>query len=131
MNVADIETLLNTRLTGLGLGVPFAWPNLTYSGVKPYIAVQFVRVSTLSIDLAATRETHIGLYSLTVVSATETGQTFSYAKAQAIKNGFPAGLRLNAASGELVITNPAEIKDGFRDGADWRLPVIIGFKTFN
>jgi hypothetical protein len=129
MNVTDIETMLNTRLQGLALGVAFAWPNITYAGTKPYIAVQFVGVSTRHIDIQAQHEVHIGMYALAIVSATETGQALSYAKAQAIKNGFPAGLRLNAASGELIITKPAEIKDGFRDGADWRLPVIIEFQT--
>jgi hypothetical protein len=130
VNIADIELTLNTRLEGLALGLPIAWPNMNYSGVKPYLAVQIVIVSVENTDVTALKETTKGKYNLAIVSDLEKGQTFSIQKGALIKNGFPAGLRIGAASGIMTIMKPPEIRDGFRDEADWRVPVIIDFQTF-
>ena len=130
MNQQDIESVLNSRLVALNLGLPVAFENVDYSGDKPYISTQIVVISTRNTDVTATKEVTRGKYSLTLVSQTGSGRLLNNTTGESIKTGFPAGLTLIAASGKLIVMKPPEIREGFRDGPDWRVPVIVDYNAY-
>ncbi|MDP9590577.1 UNVERIFIED_ORG: hypothetical protein J2W19_003141 [Shinella zoogloeoides] len=125
----DIEVALKADIDGAGLSWPIAYPNLSYTGDKPYVAVQFVRIGRRDDTLAGEQTISRGQMIATVVVAVNTSTKIANQKADQIAALFPMGRRIAVADGEIVIMKPADIREGYPQDADWRTPVIIDFEA--
>jgi len=125
----DIEVAMKAAVDGAGVSWPVAYPNINFSGQKPYISVQFVRVGRRDDTLAGEQTISRGKMIATVVVAVGTSTRVANEKADQIANLFPMGRRFSVAGGEIVVMKPADIREGFPQDADWRTPVIVDFEA--
>lgn len=127
MNAADIQAAIGQRLAATS-GIPtIVWPNKDAAPDLPYVAVDFVPVARRDATLAGTMTEEIGFVMVTVVSALDAFATAGLTTAQSIADRFTKGLRLSITGATVVITKPANIGQGYRDGPNWRTPVRIDY----
>ena len=122
---ADISVALQQRLTGI-LGLPpIAFENKDFTDTRPYVAVEIVPTSRTDRTLSGGHIESRGFMQINIVREIDEWAEPALRLADTIMAHFPKGLRLAVAFGEIVITKPPEIKQGYRDGPNWRLPVHI------
>lgn len=126
---ADIEVALKATIDGAGLSWPIAYPNINFSGQKPYIAVQFVRVGRRDDTLAGEQTISRGQMIASVVVAVGGSTKTANQKADQIAALFPMGRRISVSGGEIVIMKPADIREGYPQDADWRTPVFVDYEA--
>lgn len=125
-----IEIALRNEIDSGGFTWPIAWPNHTVSNNKPYILFEIVRVGrrddTLAGEMTISRGQIIGTPVTKVGVASDIGNQ----KADEIAALFPMGRRITVNGGEILIIKPPDIREGFRQDAEWRTPVIIDYEAF-
>lgn len=126
---ADVEVVLKAAIDGAGLSWPVAYPNINFSGQKPYIAVQFVRVGRRDDTLSGEQTISRGQMIASVVVAVGGSTKTANQKADQIAALFPMGRRIAVTGGEIVIIKPADIREGFPQDADWRTPILIDYEA--
>lgn len=128
MTENEIEVALKARLGTYPLaGFTYSWPNLNFSGDKPYAQVTFVRVTRSDRTVVDGNTVSQGKLIVTLVTREGVGTTEANTAAQAVAALFPKALRIPVADGHIMITKPPDIREGFPDAGDWRTPVIIDY----
>lgn len=130
MTENEIETALLGRIgANPVMGYAYAWPNQDAPGTKPYISVQIVRIVRRDPALAGGALISQGRVVATVVTALNKGTSAANAAAEAVAALFPKALKIAAGTGVITITKPADIREGFPEGGDWRTPVIVDYEA--
>ncbi|OAN76757.1 hypothetical protein A8B82_15305 [Sulfitobacter sp. EhC04] len=128
---ADISQALGQRLVAMTDCPDVVWENKDKpaSVVRPYLVVEVVRVSRRDASLKGGRRLvkSNGFLQVTAVGELDVYAFPSERLADRIAGQFPSGLRLSAATGTVTIMDEPDIKKGYRDGADWRVPVQIDY----
>lgn len=127
MTLNEIETALGQRLATMAACPPIVWPNRKADPARPYLSVQHVPVGRQNIALAGGAVRITGFVVVTVVTEIDGFTTEANTIAQAVIDRFPAGLRIPAGRGHVVIRQEPEPITPFRDGDDWRQPVRIPY----
>lgn len=124
MNDEQIYEQFKTRLDAALLSMPIVPPNTDANPEKPYLLINVMTVRRSNQSLSGGIEKAEGVCQITLVSETNEGHVASLGEAQTVVALFPYGLRMG---NEVLITAPPEIKQGYRDGPDWRTPVHIDY----
>jgi len=130
MNTKDIRNALKSRLAGGSIGPGAAWPNVEYTGARPYFDTSFTGLvregGTLKGDEI---DAETGQFTAVVVVDQGGGENEALDYADAVKDLFPEGHRINITGGEIVIRRPADIRGGFPTDTDYRMPVAIFYRA--
>lgn len=134
MNNTAIETAIGQHLAAMPGALPIAWPNADYDpravGAAPYVEFVHAPVQRLDDTIDASEPRQEGLVLMTVVSARGNFTNAVNAIADAVAARFGTGLRLALSTGgEVMMTKPADIVQGFTDGVYWRAPVRLTYRT--
>lgn len=128
MTELDISNAIKERLSDLGpLDLPVTWPGQDVTGVKPYVFVQIVRVGRSDRTMDASKTESQGRLLMTVVTRQGRQEREGLTYAQALADIFPMGLRLAITDGRIVVTKPADIREGFLEDGDWRTLVTVDY----
>jgi hypothetical protein len=126
----DITAAIKARVDAGGLVWPIAWQNVDHEGMsKPYIVVSVVKINRRDDTLNGENTISLGRVVATTVTATGIGSRTGELKAQQFADLFPMGLIIPVTNGQIVFTKPADIQEGFPQGADWRTPVIAQYEA--
>lgn len=127
----NIETALGQHLLTMPACPPVVWDDQDVLPERPYVRFAHVPVQVMDDTLAGTEPRWQGQVLLTVT--TPKGKLAQDARRIAGKLclHFPKTLRLPVPDGIVLIHRPPEPRSGFPDGSDWRLPVVIHYKTEN
>ena len=130
MKTADIRNALKARLAGGSLAPGAAWPNVDYAGARPYFAVSTETIEreggTLKGDEVLSET---GQFNVVIVVDQGGGEDDALDFADAVAALFPEGHRIPITGGEIIITRPADIRGGYPDDADYRVPVIVRYRA--
>ena len=132
MKSKTIRNALKARLAGGAIGPSRAHPNVTHSGKRPYFAIStevFGREGgTLKGDEVLSET---GQFNVIVVidQNAKGGENSALDYADAVAALFPEGHRMAITGGEIVITRPADIRGGYPDDADYRVPVTVRYRA--
>lgn len=129
LSEAEISDALTKRLSDTPFLSNVAWENKSFPVTRPYIDVQIVRVSTTDDTGDGVGSRHRGYMQATVVGELNKWARPNEVEAERIAARFPKALRLSITGGQVKIIRPAAIGQGYRDGADWRLPVRIDYEA--
>lgn len=130
MSEADIELVLKTLIRGNTTGLSIAWPNESHKGTLPFLQVDLVRIARTDPTIAGGKTISQGRIVATVVQETGKGTRTGTEQASVIAALFPFPLRLPVEGGHIQITKPPDIRDGYRQDNQWRVPVIIDYRAF-
>ena len=128
MNKKDIVNALKDQLDGTIFGLGLSMPNVDYSGSRPYIEVSFPDAARSGGTLKGgeiIRE--IGRMSVIVCTDLDKGEDEANDYADQVAAKFPEGKSFPITGGKVIITAPPDIRGGFRDGPEWRVPVIVRY----
>lgn len=126
MNDADIYDLFKARIEAAPLYMSIVPPNCDTLPKKPYLLIDVTTIGRSNRSLSGGIEKAEGICQVTLVSETDEDELASNKEAQKIKDLFPYGLRMG---NEVLVSSPSEIKQGYRDGPDWRTPVHIEYRA--
>lgn len=132
MNTKDIRNGLKERLAGAGLSPAVVWPNVEPNNPP---STPYFELSTQLIDRQGgtlkggqiVRE--VANFSVIVVTEEGQGEDAALDLADAVAALFPEGQRFNITGGQILIPRPPSIRGGFKDGPDWRTPVVIRYEA--
>lgn len=131
MNKVDINNALKQALIDASLRVTFVWPNVKSKTNRPYISVSINGTSRIDPSLkgqnSILRETGVMTLVVTVDQNSSGGEDVANGFADSLANLFPAGTRLGISGGEIVIQKPPDIRGGFVDEGEWRVPVVVNY----
>lgn len=130
MNTKNIRNALKARLAGGSIGPSGAWPNIDYSGARPYFDVTFASVDRDGGTLKGGEilwET--GQFNAVVVVDQGGGEDAAADYADAVAALFPEGQRITITGGEIVIRRPTQIRSGYPTDADYRMPVAVLYRA--
>ena len=127
----DIQEALFQRIMTAGLVWPVIIPNIDVPEPKPIprLDVYVDRNGGDDVSLNGGSQYSLGILRILAVSLKGTGQTVALDKCQEVAALFPKALRLNIPSAQVVITNPATVRAGFRNGAEWVIPIIANYRA--
>ena len=131
MNEADIENAIKAHIGTGGLVWPIAWPNQDVPGIAPLprLSVAIDRNDRFDVSLGSGVPVSRGFVRVLVTVTIGTSTQAANAKADAVAALFPKALRIAVAGGNIVITDAASIRAGFRDGSEWVIPVIAPYRA--
>ncbi|MGL5737232.1 MAG: phage tail terminator-like protein [Beijerinckiaceae bacterium] len=127
----DIENAIKARIGTASLVWPIAWPNQDMPEPKPIprIEVYIDRNGRSSVALSGGGAVSFGFVRVLVVDHKGASTADANAKADAVAALFPMALRIAVPNGNIVMTNEASIRSGFRDGSQWVIPVIAPYRA--
>lgn len=120
---------LKSRLEN-NLSDPIAFPNVHFAGAESYYLVQWAtstREGGLLVGGARKYET--GLMDVQVIGPIGIGEGPANAMAEAIDDLFPENLTIDAPGIKIRITEPCDVRGGYRDDHLWRVPVIVKYEA--
>ena len=130
MKEADIANILGQRLSAPAVIGAVIWENQEVQPVPPYLVLEVVRTDTTDDTLGGGAAVHSGFMQISVVCETNKFSTAALNIADDVADRFPYGLRLPVGSGEILITKPPSIKQGYPDGIHWRVPVRVDYQAY-
>ena len=128
----QIEQALGQRLLSIS-GLPSVfWENedVPTGTERPYILSEIVPTSTTDRTIDGAAKRHRGYLMAVLVGDLDKFATPNKVISELITAHFPQGLRLTIGDGEVVITKPPDVKQGFRVGPSWRLPIRIDYLAY-
>lgn len=126
----DISGALGAYLESMTNVFPIAWENRNFTPDEdPYLVVEVVRVSKVDDTLNGEGSIHRGFLQVTVVGLLDKWAHPNERQADLIVAQFPKGLKLTISGGQITINKPSFVGQGYRDAADWRLPVKINYEA--
>jgi hypothetical protein len=131
MTETGIEAALLAHLAAMTPALPIVKPNERSPNAKPYLAFEVVRVSRRIPALANGVTVSRGFVQITVVHDANTGTDTAGADADAVAAHYPKLLKLAVTGGKITIMDTPEIREGFRDRADWRVPVRVPYQAIS
>ena len=100
-------------------------PNCDSFPQKPYLLIDVMPIRRFNRSLSGGIEQSEGICQITLVSETDEDELASLKKANSeIVVLYPYGLRMG---NEVLVTKPPDVKNGYRDGPDWRTPIHIEY----
>jgi len=130
MKTKDIRNALKSRLAGGAIGPGAAWPNVEYSGARPYFDTSFTGLVREGGTLKGNEiDAETGQFNAVVVVDQGGGEDAALDYADAVAALFPEGQRIAITDGEIVIRRPADIRGGFPTETDYRVPVAVFYRA--
>jgi hypothetical protein len=130
MNTNEVKALLQKALYDAALGVDIDWPNSPRSAVWPRIEVSHISSERTSGTLKGSEVIrYSGVMSAIIVTQAASGAVSGDVLADQVAAIFPEGSRIAITGGEIAFNRPADIRDGYNDDGDWRVPVMIGYSA--
>jgi len=131
MNTKDIRNAMKAQLLG-GAVADTAWPNVKDSGTTPRLEVEFTGVRQEGGTLKG-NEVHYeeGTMMVIVAAAKGGGTDAGLDLAGAVAARFPEGSRLTITGGTVTIMARPDIRGGFPDDTNYRIPVAIRYRARN
>lgn len=126
---ADIESALKARIAAASLGRLIAWPNQDFDSAPPFVTVQIVRIERTDDTLNGEGTISRGRLLVTLVDKPGTSTKAANTLADTVAALFSYGLRIAVTGGQIVIIKPADVREGIRDGSEWRTPIIIDYQA--
>ena len=110
---------------------PGTWPNVPDPGSVPRVEVAWADPDRTSPTLDRTAAViERGRLILTAVGPPDDGEDETNARADALAEAYPADSRLTGVGCLIVIGLPL-VRAGYRDGPEWRVPVVIPYVAYN
>lgn len=130
MDKKDINNGLKARLDTLSPSPAYSWPNVKSSVDRPWVEVSINATGRDDPSLkggSILREE--GLLTCVVVYdlSADGGEDGANDLADRIANLFISGTKLSITNGEIFFRTAPEIRGGFVDGNEWRVPVVIRY----
>jgi hypothetical protein len=124
---AEVIEAIGRRLTFIGL--PIVWQN-SKPGLPdlPYLAFELVPTGRIDDTLDGIGHRLTGYAQVTVVSEIGSLANRAASIAESIAATFPKALKIRTESGVVTIVQATDIRQGFRDGPDWRIPIRIYYE---
>lgn len=123
-NIDTMETALGQALRAVAGVDRVAWPNRTEDPARPFVMFDHVPTNWSNVTVDASEVRAEGYVVLTVVSQAGQFSTAANLLAQAIISAFAIGRRLGGVC--IVQARPLQ---GFPEGADWRQPVRVDYRS--
>jgi hypothetical protein len=132
MNPKFIKSALKARLAE-GSTLVGVWPNVDPQEemVRPYFEVDFAAVDRTGPAIKGTSVREVGRMSVVMVVESGTSEDDVSDYAYALGQLFNQGHRISTVDSMITIQEPPDFRAGFRDGPDFRLPVIIRYTATN
>jgi len=133
MKRSDINKALKARLAQGGTGLSGTWPAIEPQSamVRPYFEVLFPTQSRTGQFLSADVVEESGMLGVVIVVEFGTGEDAANDYADAVADIFYQTLILPITGGVITIEQPANIAPGYRDNANWRVPLTISYSARN
>ncbi len=126
----EIGFAFKDRLEAYALSnlMPVAWPNIDFTpsgdlDAPPYLEIQFAPAPNERLTLGD-RSRVYGSVIITVVARKGVGSARSEEVADEIAGIFPVDFTM----GRTRVTVAPSVREGIRDGAHWRVPVVIPYE---
>lgn len=124
----DIVNGLVERLEGATLSATLAMPNVEFAETKPRFEVSHPAAERTGGTLKGGEvKRELGRMMVVAVTELDIGEQPANLMGDEIDTLFPEGLIIAITGGNIVINAPVDIREGFRKGSDWRVPVIIRY----
>lgn len=130
---ASILDAFMTRINGLSLGLPIAWPNVDFDPPADgkYIAVSFIPNGANRVAISTdTPHRRIGLVQLSVYWPKGAGAVAPMEKADEVAAAFPADLRLTADGARVRVTKDADLSGPLVEDHALQIPVTVNWEAF-
>lgn len=126
-----ISNALGRRLITLEPSLKIGWPNkdVPAGTPHPYLIFDHVPVSRTDDTLKGGAAISRGFAMVTVMSEIGTFETGATDIAEAVAALFEYATRIPVIGGEITITQPPEVMQGYPDGPHWRVPVRIPYSA--
>lgn len=125
MKDSEIYVALSERLVNANFPMKIVPPNMDDEPIKPYLIIDVVPVLRNNRALSEGVENSSGFCQITLVSETNEDIEAVKQKAEEVAAVFPHRLRL----GDLLLPDPPMVEKGYKDGPDWRTPIMIAYET--
>jgi hypothetical protein len=132
MNKADIDAAITGAFGAIRPALAIAYPNVKSQHDRPFVELQIQptgREDTTLKGGGVLRE--FGIVNAVVVVDLDEGTAEAHGIAEQIRAAFPVGHRIFIDNGEVVFRTPADIRGGFRQGSEWRVPVLLSYLASN
>jgi hypothetical protein len=125
----DIFKAFEQKLLTFTPALTIGWPNkdVPAGTPHPFLIFDHVPVSRVDNTLTGGGEFVRGFAQITVMAKPGEFATRANRLADQIAALFPYTLRLPVTGGEITISQPPEVQQGYPDGAHWRVPVKIPY----
>ena len=130
MSEASVESALKARVAANSTGLSIAWPNQDHPGTEPFIAVDFVRIARTDPTIKGGHTISQGRLMMSVVVQVNTSTATANGYAETLAALFPFASSIWAGAVRIDITKPADIREGYRSGSEWRVPVLVDYRAF-
>ena len=126
-----IREAVISHLETLDIGMPYRFENVSSSTSSDagYAEVFLHRFPTTRPTLEAGFMSS-GFLQVSLLGKQGVGAVAMDAKAQLIRDHFPADLKLPVADPIIRVVRTPDIGDGFPDGPSWHVPVTIYYETW-
>ena len=133
MKRSDINKALKAQLATGGTALSGTWPNIEPQGtmIRPYFEVLFPTQSRTGQFISGDVVEESGLLGVVIVVEFGTGEDAVNDYADAVADIFYQTLTISITGGLITIEQPANIAQGYRDNADWRVPLTISYSARN
>ena len=127
----DIQAALLDILEAGSVATGGAWPNIEFAGVCPYFDVSFAAANRDALGISSGADwVETGRMSVVIAVDVGEGTVTAHDYADAVAGLFPYALKIALTGGKISIHRQPEIMPGFRDDAEWRVPVMIHYQAF-
>lgn len=135
MNTELVQQALIDRMASVGAALPPILPNRDATDANDTLPrvefLPFVRARSGGTLAGGEDERETGRMVVNVVTALDKGTDEAHGYADQIAGLFPEGLRLMPdASHVVTIPAPPEVRGGFRDEVEWKVPVVVFYEAF-
>lgn len=127
---ADITKALGQVIVASGQFPRVVWANRDAAPDKPYLVLNLRPVGISDPTIAQTSPKWSGALQGTIVTGLNEFDTAAQAQCKALAELFPSGTRYMLTGGQkIVIAGHPSAGVGYRDGADYRMPVTIQLRS--
>ena len=129
MSAKEIRTAIKAHVTSAIAGA-WAMPNVPEPGALPRYEFEMVAADRIGLLAPGEGVRENGRFQLTAVTDAGEGEGAALTMADALAGAVPDGLWLTFASGRLRIMGPPSARPGYRDGPEWRVPVLVKYTAY-
>lgn len=117
-------------LSGAALGYQIAYPNIEFTGTKPYLRINVLKANTS--PYAVTRgDYHQGIIQVDVVVEVGVGMITASQKAEEVLAIFPRLLRINKNTTTIRIDERGSVGPDIQEPDGYFIPVSIPYRVLN
>jgi hypothetical protein len=133
MNTKDIRNALKSTLDDASIGIPIDYPNTeSAAGIRPRVELSIPSVEQIGGTLKGNElQREEGTLLAVVVVEQGQGENAGLDYADSVADAFPEGSRISITGGTIYITARPSVRGGYKDEADYRVPVAIRYSASN